>query len=82
MSKLSESQKQDINEMIAEKLGMDVEKIGNESKLEDDLGVDSLDIVALVMALEIMYDISIPDDDYDNKMTVQGLYEVVELYNQ
>lgn len=82
MSKLSESQKQDINEMIAEKLGMDVEKIGNESKLEDDLGVDSLDIVELVMELEKMYDISIPDDDYDNKMTVQGLYEVVELYNQ
>ena len=82
MSKLSERQKQDINEMIAEKLGMDVEKIGNESKLEDDLGVDSLDIVELVMELEKMYDISIPDDDYDNKMTVQGLYEVVELYNQ
>ena len=82
MSKLSESQKQDINEMIAEKLGMDVEKIGNESKLEDDLEVDSLDIVELVMELEKMYDISIPDDDYDNKMTVQGLYEVVELYNQ
>lgn len=82
MSKLSESQKQDINEMIAEKLGMDVEKIGNESKLEDDLGVDSLDIVELVMELEKMYDISIPDDDYNNKITVQGVYEIVERYIQ
>lgn len=82
MSKLSESQKQDINEMIADKLGIDIEKIGNESKLEDDLGVDSLDVVELVMKLEEMYDISIPDDDYNNKMTIQGLYDVVELYNQ
>lgn len=47
MGKLSESQKQDINEMIADKLGIDVEKIGNESKLEDDLGVDSLNIAKL-----------------------------------
>lgn len=82
MGKLSESQKQDINEMIADKLGIDVEKIGNESKLEDDLGVDSLDIVELVMKLEEMYDISIPDDDYNNKMTIQELYNIVELYNQ
>jgi acyl carrier protein len=80
MSKISESQKQDIKEMIAGKLGIDPEKILDDSKLQDDLGADSLDEVDFVMELEKMFDISVPDDDYEYGMDIQKLYEIVERY--
>jgi len=80
MSKLSESQKHEIKEMISGKLDIDLEKILDDSKLQDDLGADSLDEVDLVMELENMFDISIPDDDYEYGMDIQKVYEIVERY--
>jgi acyl carrier protein len=80
MSKLSESQKHEIKEMIAEKLGIDSQKILDDSKLQDGLGADSLDEVDIVMELERMFDISIPDDDYEYGMDIHKVYEIVECY--
>ena len=40
-----------VQEIIAEKLGMDESEITMDSSLEDDLEVDSLDIVDIVTAL-------------------------------
>ena len=52
-----------VIKMIASKLGKKVENITLESKLIDDLGADSLDIVELLMMLEDEYGITIPDQD-------------------
>jgi len=82
MSKLSESQKTEIKEMIAHKLDIAIEKISDDSKLGDHLGADSLDEVDLVMGLERMFDINVPDDDYEYQMDVNKLYEIVERYIQ
>ena len=79
MKELQESEKQEIKEMIAGKLGMDVEKIGDESTLVNDLGADSLDVVDIVVELEKIYDISIPDDEWSQEMTMQDLYKIVSL---
>lgn len=78
MSKLSESEKQKIKGIIADKLGIDIEKIGDESMLRNDLGADSLDVVEQVMLLEKEFDISIPDEECESDMSVQRLYELVE----
>lgn len=82
MSKLSESQKEEIRELLSDKSGHNIDKVLDDSKLEDDLDFDSLDLVDIVMELEKNFDISIPDDDYNNKITVQGVYEIVERYIQ
>ena len=71
-----------VKKIIIDKLGVDEAEVTLEASFTNDLGADSLDTVELIMEFEKEFDISIPDDDYDNKMTVQGLYEVVELYNQ
>jgi len=42
-----------------------------EASFIDDLGADSLDIVELVMAMEEMFDVEIPDEDAENLRTVQ-----------
>lgn len=78
MSKLNESEKQKIKVIIADKLGIDIEKIGDESMLRNDLGADSLDVVEQVMLLEKEFDISIPDEECESDISVQRLYELVE----
>ena len=41
-----------IQEMIAETLGVDQEKVTEGASFKEDLGADSLDLFELVMALE------------------------------
>ena len=41
-----------IREMIAENLNIDINTITEEASFKEDLGVDSLDLFELVMALE------------------------------
>lgn len=82
MVKLDESQKMAIKEMIADKLVLSVEDVLDCSKLSYDLGADSLDAMELIVDLEIMFDISIPDEDYDHHMDINKIYEIVERYIQ
>ena len=82
MSKLSESQKQEIKEIIADKLCVDVERVLDDSVIQDDLYGDSLDEVDIMMALESKFDISVPDLEYEGKQTVQRFFDVVERYIQ
>jgi acyl carrier protein len=46
---------------IADQVGIDESKITPDMRLDDDLGLDSLDIVELSMELEDFFDIQIPD---------------------
>ena len=59
-----------VKEIIAKELEVDVKQLTNEAKFIEDLGADSLDIVELVMALEEEFGIDIPDEDADKLKTV------------
>ena len=50
-----------VKGIIAHKLGLHVDDVKNESKLEDDLAADSLDCVEIVMELEKVFHVSIND---------------------
>lgn len=80
MRELSERQKEEIKDLLSDKSGLAREKVFDDSKLEDDLDLDSLDLVEIVMELEKMFGISIPDDDYHQGMSVTDLYVIVERY--
>jgi acyl carrier protein len=80
MSKLRESQKQEIKEMISDKLFIDLELVQDDSIFVNDLGADSLDEVEFIMEVEKMFDISIPDEVAEEVHTVNQLFEVVERY--
>lgn len=82
MSKLSESQKEDIKEMISEKLCVNLELVNDNSVFVNDLGADSLDEVDLIMQVENMFDISIPDEVAEEVKNVNQLFEVLERYIQ
>lgn len=59
-----------IKKIIVDQLGVDEEKIKEDSSFIDDLGADSLDIVELIMAFEEEFDIEIPDEDAEKMKTV------------
>ncbi|MEY2925655.1 MAG: hypothetical protein RL367_132, partial [Pseudomonadota bacterium] len=53
-----------------EHLGVEADKVTEESSFIDDLGADSLDIVELVMAFEEEFGVEIPDDAAEKIATV------------
>lgn len=64
---------EDLQDLIAEKLGIEKDQITKEASFINDLGVDSLEQVELIMELEKKFDISIPDEDQDKLTTVGEL---------
>ena len=67
-----------VKEMIVEQLGVSESEVSPEAKFIDDLGADSLDIVELIMALEDVYGIEIPDEDAEKMETVGDAIKYIE----
>ena len=61
---------QRVSAIIVEQLGATREEIVPEASFTDDLGVDSLTMVELVMAMEETFDIEIPDDEAEKIQTI------------
>lgn len=59
-----------VQDIVAEQLEVDKEKVTPEATFANDLGADSLDTVELVMALEEAFDIDIPDEAAEQITTV------------
>ena len=59
-----------VKNLFVEELGIDEDKISMESKLEEDLDIDSLGIVEVVMAFEDEFGIEIDDEELSDVGTV------------
>jgi acyl carrier protein len=67
----------EIISIIADVSGFDVEEISPDSKLADDLEIDSIKAIEIVVALEKKYKISVRDEDVPKITTVQETTELV-----
>ena len=67
-----------IAEILAEQLGIAKSKVTLESRIIEDLGADSLDVVELLMTLEDETGKTIPDDQVATIKTVGELVNVLE----
>ena len=67
-----------IREMIAENFNIDINTITEEASFKEDLGVDSLDLFELVMALEEEFGVEIPTEDLETLTTVGAVAKYVE----
>lgn len=67
-----------VREILAEQLCIRAEEITMESRVKDDLGADSLDIMQLLMTIEDEYGITIPDDDLATFVTVSDIVGYLE----
>ena len=61
---------QKVKEIIAEELGVEMDRLSDSASFMEDLGADSLDTVELVMAFEKEFDIEIPDEEAEKLRTV------------
>jgi len=67
-----------VKNIVSEQLGIEMEKLTDDSKFIDDLGADSLDIVELVMAFEEEFDCEIPDTDADKIRTLGDAIKYID----
>lgn len=68
-----------LAKMIADQLGVEESSLTPETNFKDDLGVDSLDIVELSMALEDEYDIGeMSEEDLASIVTIGDLVSYLQ----
>lgn len=67
-----------IQEMVAEGLGVEQEKVTENASFKDDLVADSLDLFELVMALEDEYGVEIPTEELEAMVTVGDVVKYIE----
>ncbi len=67
-----------VKALIADQLGVGEDEILPEKSFIEDLGADSLDIVELVMTIEEVFEIDIPDDDAENIRTVKDAMDYIK----
>ncbi|MCI5958626.1 MAG: acyl carrier protein [Lachnospiraceae bacterium] len=65
-------------EIVEEQLNVEGKEITEKTNFKEDLGVDSLDLFELVMALEEAYGIEIPSDDLENITTVGAVMDYLK----
>ncbi|MFQ3595990.1 MAG: acyl carrier protein [Sphingomonadaceae bacterium] len=66
-----------VKKIVVEHLGVEPEKVTEDSSFIDDLGADSLDTVELVMAFEDEFGVEIPDDAAEKILTVKDAIEFI-----
>lgn len=66
-----------FRKLMAEKFKMKEEQIKNESKLVDDIGVDSIDFWEVIARVEQEFDIDVEDEDVKDVVTVEDVVNVL-----
>ena len=69
-----------IIEIINEQLNIDDAVITEETSFKDDLGVDSLDLLELVMAFEEEYNIELNPEELEGILTVGDVMDYIKKY--
>ena len=59
-----------VRKILAENLSVPQDNITTESRFQEDLDADSLDLVEAVLALEEEFGVSIPEEEMDDVKTV------------
>ena len=67
-----------IKKMVAEQLGININKIEDDSRLIEDLGADSLDMVEMLLKLEEEMGVSVSDED---SMKIKTIKDIANLIN-
>ena len=81
MSELTTEEK--VRELPGEQLGCDYDEVTLSARLAEDLDADSLDMVEIVMAVELEFDVFLEDEDDDRaREKVKTVADVVALVEQ
>ena len=67
-----------LQEIVADKLGVDAGDVTLTSNFKEDLDADSLDLFEVVMALEDEFGVAISNDDVETIKTVEDAVKYIE----
>ena len=67
-----------VKEIIMDTINCSEDKTTLEANLKDDLGIDSLDSMELMMAVEDAYGITVPEEELPNLTSVKAIVEYVD----
>lgn len=71
-----------IKEITVENLGINADEITENTSFKEDLGVDSLDLFELVMALEEEFEVEIPAEDLETLVTVGDVMNYISAHKE
>ena len=69
-----------VNRVVVEEFEAEAEVLGPESRLREEIGLDSLDAVDLVIALELAFGFRIPAEEVKGIRTLGDIYERIEFH--
>ena len=67
-----------VRALLAEQLNIDVKTVKASSRIVEDLGADSLDMIEMLMSLEENFGISVPDDKVASLKTVDDIVAFIK----
>ena len=69
---------EDLKKILDEQLRLNGMEITKESRIKEDLGADSLDVLQMLMTIEEEHGITIPDDELASFETVGDILSYLE----
>ena len=67
----------EVKEAVAEQMGKDIKTLKRSTRVVEDLGADSLDVVELLMTLEDEFKITIPEEKIADLKTIGDIVDYV-----
>jgi len=67
-----------IDDFLIDEFEVEEEEIAPEANLKDTLGLDSLDFVDLVVAVESNFGVKLVGEDFVHVTTLQDFYDLIE----
>jgi len=70
-----------ITAILADQLDAEADKMTPATKIADDLGADSLDLVDLLMSIEDEFGVEIPDEEVENLTTIGDVVDYISEHS-
>ena len=67
-----------VKQLLSEQLNISADKIKAESRVIEDLGADSLDVVEMLMSLEDNFNVTVTDEESVNLKTVGDIVKLID----
>lgn len=67
-----------LRKIICDQLELQPDQVTMESSISDELGADSLDLVDVIMSVEDVFDVEIPDEEVEKLHCVGDLVHYIE----
>lgn len=67
-----------LAEIVNEETGVDVDEVQLDKSFQDDLDIDSLSMMSICTFAEEKFDVSIPDEELQNLVTVKDAVDFID----